>query len=70
MNINSRLKNAKQVLFSDHDYFNKDLTGEKSLKAIKERMKIYGKPKLVGVFSNQFVYELSKSYNFTITIVS
>ncbi len=70
MNINQKLKTASQVLFTDDDYFNKDLTGLKSLKEIKERMKIYGKPRLVGVFSNCYVYQLNGYYNFTITILS
>ena len=36
-NIQSKLKNAKQVLFSDHEYFNKDITGVTSIKEVKEK---------------------------------
>lgn len=39
MNINQKLKTASQVLFTDDDYFNKDLTGVKTLKEVRERMK-------------------------------
>ncbi|AII27570.1 phosphoribosylpyrophosphate synthetase [Escherichia phage Av-05] len=68
-NIRSLLKNATQVLFSDHDHFNKDITGVKNIKEVKSVMGIYCNMKKVGTFGNKVLYQAG-DYNFTLTIIS
>ena len=68
-NIVSYLKSAKTVLFTDGEFFNKDVTGVKNLVDIKDMFCIHGNLKLINVFSNSFVYRLSDSYSFTLTII-
>ena len=69
-NIVSHLKSAKTVLFTDDEFFNKNITGVKNLIDIKDIFCIKGNLKLISVFSNTFVYRLSNSYNFTLTIIN
>lgn len=69
-NIRTLLKNAKTVLFSDDEFFNKDITGVKNLVDIKDVMSIRGNLRKVGYFGNKVVYRLSDSYNFTLTILN
>lgn len=70
-NIRTLLKNATQVLFSDHDHFNKDITGVKNIKEVKSVMGIHCNMKKVGTFGNKVLYqERSYGYNFTLTIIS
>ena len=68
-NIVAHLKNAHVVRFTDDKFFNKDRTGVKNLIDIKDLFYIKGNLKLVGISSNTFVYRLSDSYNFTLTII-
>lgn len=68
-NIRTLLSNAKQVLFTDDEYFNKDITGVKNLQDVKDLIGIRGNVKRVGTFSNKVVYRLSSDYNFTLTII-
>lgn len=68
-NIRTLLKNASRVLFSDHDYFNRDITGVKNIKDVKSVMGIYCNVKRVGTFSNKVVYQAG-DYNFTLTILN
>lgn len=68
-NIRTVLKNAKQVLFSDHDYFNKDITGVRNIKDVKSVMGIYGNMKRVGTFGDKVLYRAG-DYNFTLTIIN
>lgn len=68
-NICTVLKNAKQVLFSDHDHLNKDITGVRNIKDVKRVMGIYCNMKRVGTFGNKFLYQAG-DYNFTLTIIN
>lgn len=68
-NIRTMLKNANQVLFTDDEHFNKDVTGAKNLADIKSWLGIRGNLKKVGFYSNKVVYRLSDSYNFTLTFL-
>lgn len=70
MKINTLLKNASQVLFTDEEHFNKDITGVKSLSDIKEWFSMSGKLRKVDFYSNKIRYKLVKSdYEFTLTII-
>lgn len=70
MNIRTLLKNANQVLFTDSEYFNKDITGVKSLVDIKDRFQIKGTLTKKDVYSNKIQYKLVDSdYDFTLTIL-
>lgn len=67
MNIQSMLKNANTVLFTDSDYFNKNITGVKNLKDIKDMFCIKGRLIKTDIYSNCICYKLSNSdYNFTL----
>ena len=68
-NIRTVLKNAKQVLFSDHEYFNKDITGVTSIKEVKEKTGVLCDVRLVGTFGNNVLYRCG-DYNFTLTIIN
>lgn len=68
-NICTLLKNASRVLFSDHDHFNKDITGVKNIKEVKSVIGIYCNMKKVGTFGNKVLYQAG-DYNFTLTIIS
>lgn len=68
-NIRTLLKNASQVLFSDDEYFNKDITGVKNIKDVKSVIGIYCNVKRVGTFGDKVLYQ-SGDYNFTLTIIS
>lgn len=70
MKINSSLKNATQVLFTDSEHFNKDITGVKSLSDIKDWFGIKGNLRKADFYSNKIQYKLANSdYNFTLTII-
>lgn len=69
-NICTLLKNAKQVLFSDHEHLNKDITGVRNIKDVKNVMGIYCNMKRVGTFGDKVLYQSrSYGYNFTLTII-
>lgn len=71
-NIVSVLKKAKQVLFTDSEYFNKDITGVKNLADIKSMFQIQRNGKLVKnyISGNQIGYHLQDSmYDFVLTII-
>lgn len=69
-NIRTLLKNASQVLFSDDEYFNKDITGVKSLKDVKDVIGIRGSLRKGDYYGNKVQYKLSSNYDFTLTIIS
>ncbi len=70
MKINTLLKNATQVLFTDDEYFNKDITGVKSLSDIKDLFSIKGNLRKADFYSNKVQYRLvNSSYDFTLTII-
>lgn len=70
MNIITELKNANTVLFTDSEFFNKEITGVKNLKDIKELFSIKGDLKLHSNVQNEYEYRLIKSdYKFTLTII-
>ncbi|AXY81593.1 hypothetical protein [Escherichia phage vB_vPM_PD114] len=69
-NIRTLLKNASQVLFSDDEYFNKDITGVKNLKDVKDVIGIRGSLRKDDIYGNKVQYKLSKDYDFTLTIIS
>ncbi|WAX14563.1 hypothetical protein ECO340P2_00021 [Escherichia phage ECO340P2] len=69
-NIRTLLKNASQVLFSDDEYFNKDITGVKSLKDVKDVIGIRGSLRKGDYYGNKVQYKLNQSYDFTLTIIS
>lgn len=68
-NIRTLLKNANQVLFSDHEHFNKDITGVKSLEDIKDWLGIRGNLKKEAFYSNKVVYKMNQFYDFTLTFL-
>lgn len=68
-NICTVLKNAKQVLFSDHDHLNKNITGVRNIKDVKSVMGIYCNMKRVGTFGDKVLYQAG-DYNFTLTIIN
>lgn len=68
-NIRTVLKNAKQVLFSDEEYFNKDITGVKNIKDVKDVIGIRMDMRRVGTFGNMVLYK-NGDYNFTLTIIN
>lgn len=69
-NIRTLLKNASQVLFSDDEYFNKDITGVKNLKDVKDVIGIRGSLRKGDIYGNKVQYKLSKDYDFTLTIIN
>ena len=70
-NIRYLLKQANIVLFTDSEYFNKDITGVKSLSDIKDRFQIKGNLKKVSFYSNKVAYKLINSdYEFTLTLIN
>ena len=69
-NIRTLLKNAKQVLFSDDEYFNKDITGVKNLKDVKDVIGIRGSLRKDDTYGNKVQYKLDQFYDFTLTIIS
>jgi hypothetical protein len=67
MNIQSKIKQANQVLFCDSEVFNKDITGVKNLEDIKDLMQIKGRLYKVADVRNQTEYKLSDStYKFSL----
>lgn len=70
-NIRTVLKNAKQVLFSDGEYFNRDIKGVRNIEDVKEFFGIKGNVYRIGLHGNNFEYKLADSdYNFTLTIIN
>lgn len=69
-NIRTLLKNAKTVLFTDDEYFNKDITGVRNIEDIKDMIGIRGNIKRVGTFGEKVLYRLSTDYNFTLTFLN
>ena len=70
-NIRYLLKQANIVLFTDSEYFNKDITGVKGLSDIKDRFQIKGNLKKVSFYSNKVAYKLINSdYEFTLTLIN
>lgn len=70
-NICYLLKQADVVLFTDSEYFNKDITGVKNLSGIRDQFQIKGNLKKVSFYSNKVVYKLINSdYKFTLTLIN
>lgn len=70
-NIRTALKNAKRVLFSDSEYFNKDITGVRNIEDIKSMFQIKGNVYRKDDYGNQVLYKLAdSSYDFTLTIIN
>lgn len=70
MKINTLLKNATTVLFTDCEHFNKDITGVKSLADIKSWFSIVGTLRKTAIYSNKIDYKLVGSdYRLTLTII-
>lgn len=68
--IETLLNQSKTVLFSDDEYFNRDITGVKNLEDIKDWFSIRGNLRLISYFSNCRTYRLiNSSYEFTLTFV-
>lgn len=71
MNIRTLLKNADQVLLTDDEFFNKEMTGVTSLEDIKEILGIKGRLVKGDYYSNKVQYRLVNSdYDFTLTIIN
>ena len=69
-NIHSLLRQARTVLLSDDEHFNKDITGVKSLSDIKSRLKIKGNLAKTCVVGNRLHYRLrGSSYAFSLVFV-
>lgn len=68
-NIRSLLKKSKTVLFTDCNYFNKEITGVRNLSDIKDIFQIKGNLKKVAYFGNKIIYKLNNSYDFTLTLM-
>lgn len=69
MDIREHIRKSETVLFTDDEFFNKDITGVKNLSDIKDLLGIKGNLKKVGECSNKLVYRLSSSYDFTLTFI-
>lgn len=70
MRIEKRLALCKTVLFSDDEYFNKDITGVKNLGDIKEWFCIKGRLTKCYEQGDKIGYRLGGSgYNFTLTFI-
>lgn len=68
--IRKKLASAKTVLFCDDEFFNKNITGVKNLKDIKEWIHIKGRLVKCGEHGNRVEYKLSGSdYKFSLTFV-
>lgn len=72
MNIRTALRNASCALFTDDEYFNKDITGVTSLTDIKDWFRIHGHLRKVAECGNRVTYRLDNSagYDFTLTIIA
>ena len=70
MNINTILKQAKSVRFTDSDYFLVDVTGL-TLSDIKERFQIGGRIRKLKQYNDGYIYGFGLagwSYNFTLKV--
>lgn len=66
-NIISVLQESKRVLFTDSEYFNRDITGVKNMEDVKDMFSIRGTLKKIGECGNEFRYQLvDSSYRFTL----
>ena len=69
-NVRSLLNQARQVLFSDDEHFNKDITGVTSLSNIKSRFLIKGNLVKTCAVGNRLHYRLrGSSYAFSLVFV-
>lgn len=69
-NIRTVLKNAKTVLFSDSEYFHKDVTGIKNISDLKSWFSIVGNVYKTGEYGNNHEFKLAGSeYRFSLTII-
>ena len=69
-NVRSLLNQARQVLFSDDEHFNRDITGVKSLSDIKSRFLIKGDLVKTCVVGDRLQYRLRGSnYAFCLVFV-
>lgn len=69
-NIRTLLKNANTVLFSDSEYFNKEVTGVRNITDLKDQFSIRGKVYKTGEHGNAHEYKLAGSeYRFTLNIL-
>ena len=69
MDIRKHIRKSETILFTDDEFFNKDVTGVKNLSDIKDIIGIKGTLKKVGEYSNKLVYQLRSDYNFTLTFI-
>lgn len=70
MRIERKLAMCKTVLFSDSEYFNKNVTGIKTLSDLKDWFQIKGRLVKIYECGNKISYKLSNSdYNFTLTLI-
>ena len=70
-NINSVMKSAKKVLFTDSEHFHVDVTGL-TLSEIKDRFSIIGNIRKLCISGSDYVYGFGLSgisYNFTLKMV-
>lgn len=71
MNILTAIKDAKCVLFTDDEHFNKEITGVKNLNDVKEMFCIRGDIYKINSCHNEYEYKLKNSdYKFVITIIN
>lgn len=71
VSIRTRLKISKTVLFTDGEYFNRDITGVKTLSDIKDMFSIKGDLKRSADYANCVQYKLVNSdYDFTLTFLN
>lgn len=69
-NIRSLIKVSNRVLFTDDEFFNKDVTGIKNLTDLKDMLSIRGSLKRIAHCGNYVQYKLNGStYTFTLTFV-
>lgn len=68
VNIRRLLTSSKRVLFTDTDYFNRDITGCKSLADIKDLFTIRGNLKLLAEVGNTRVYGSGGRYGYNFTL--
>ena len=69
MDIRKHIRKSQTILFTDDEFFNREVTGVKNLSDIKDIIGIKGTLKKVGEYSNKLVYQLSSDYNFTLTFI-
>ena len=71
MDIRILIKKSKTVLFTDDEFFNKNITGIRNLSDIKDLFQIKGNFKKITYCGNKVSYKLSNSnYSFTLTFIN